>query len=167
MGKIAQMDETLFIISMILLTIFITIILIRRPKDSDVILVNQRILDILCIVLAVGLGIVFGYFIGATGPEVVQYTAVGTAVWSFLSGILISKLDGAIAGVGATIKSVYLKHPTDVFVRSSMFVCTFLFALLMTLNVRADDARIGTNIAKQNQLSEEKARLCGVVHPDK
>jgi hypothetical protein len=85
-------------------------------------------------VIGNSVGICVGYFVGAVGPEAKLYSAVGGAIWGFISGYLVSKLEPWVKTFLSSIQ--HNENRNDLYIKFSMGLCCFIFSLMLTLNVR-------------------------------
>jgi len=117
--------------SIYLFTVFVFVILIFARRISG----NERALELLAIVTGSSLGIAIAWFVGAIGADLPRQIAAGGAIAIFVSGYLVAKLDSLVTALAHGLRRP--EDKTDLYVKVSMFLCSFAFCLLMTLNLRA------------------------------
>jgi hypothetical protein len=134
-------DANVIVFSVYVLTIivFILIILLRKPLDAKK---PERTLELLSIIVGSSIGICAGFFIGSVGPEGKRFLEVGGAVWGFVFGYVLAKLEPLFGIVIDDVKALNAaENKSDLYIKASMFLCCLMFTLVMTLNVRTANAK--------------------------
>lgn len=136
---IEDANVLVFIVYLLTIFIFALIILLRkRPGNSK----PEKTLELLSIVVGSSIGICAGFFIGSVGPEGKRFMEVGGAVWGFVFGYVLAKLEPLFGIVIDDVKALNAaENKSDLYIKASMFLCCLMFTLVMTLNVRTANAK--------------------------
>jgi hypothetical protein len=128
-----------FFVYLLTIIVFALIILLRKPLDDKK---PEKTLELLSIIVGSSIGVCAGFFIGSVGPEGKKYVEVGGAVWGFVSGYVLSKLEPLFGIFINDVKALNAAQDKgDLYIKASMFLCCLMFTLVMTLNVRNANAK--------------------------
>ena len=145
-----------FFVYLLTIIIFALIILLRKPLDDKK---PERTLELLSIIVGSSIGICAGFFIGSVGPEGTKYLEVGGAVWGFVFGYVLAKLEPLFGVFLSDVKALNAaENKSDLYIKASMFLCCLMFTLVMTLNVRTANAK--------RYMEEQEQRSQGAVQKD-
>jgi hypothetical protein len=137
--------------------VFALVILLRKRIDDNK---PEKTLELMAIIVGSSVGVCVGFFIGAVGPEGHKYVAVGGAIWGFIAGYVLSKLEPLFGIIVDDVKALNAtENKGDLYIKTSMFLCCFMFTLVMTLNVKAANAARyleGNKKAPQSQSEVQK-----------
>jgi len=128
-----------FLVYLFTVIVFALIILLRKSADDKK---PEKTLELLAIIVGSSIGLCVGFFIGAAGPDGQQYVAVGGAIWGFVAGYVLSKLEPLFGVVIDDVKALNAaENKSDLYIKASMFLCCLMFTLVMSLNVKAANAK--------------------------
>jgi F0F1-type ATP synthase membrane subunit a len=137
---IEDANVVVFLVYLLTIFVFALIILLRkRPGDTK----PEKTLELLAIIVGSSIGICAGFFIGSVGPEGKRFLEVGGAVWGFVFGYVLAKLEPLFGVFIDDVKALNAaENKGDLYIKASMFLCCLMFTLVMTLNVRNANAKL-------------------------
>ncbi len=145
-----------FFVYLLTIIIFALIILLRKRLDDKK---PEKTLELLSIIVGSSIGICAGFFIGSVGPEGKRFLEVGGAIWGFVFGYVLAKLEPLFGVVIDDVKALNAaENKSDLYIKASMFLCCLMFTLVMTLNVRTANAK--------RYMEEQAPRSEGAVQKD-
>ena len=156
---LADANIVVCLVYLLTVIVFLLVILTRKSPDDKK---PEKTLELMSIIVGSSIGVCVGFFIGAVGPEGHRYVAVGGAIWGFIAGYVLSKLEPLFGIVIDDVKALNTtENKSDLYIKTSMFLCCFMFTLVMTLNVRA------ANAARYLEENKKAPQAQGAIQKDR